>query len=701
MTPDMDTAGREILANIPASQQTLFFLLAWLSMAVFSVGIGVRGRLWLRGRLWPLLPGGSPVAHFWGFVVNTLVQPRMRAAATGRAHMAIFWGFLVLFVGTNLVALEHDTPLSFLHGAFYLVFSLAMDLCGLVLIAGVWVASVRRYRARGDADRVRGYGPALAQLALLGVTGFAVEGLRISLLGSYWFDWSPVGAVVAVGFDMLALDDAALGRWHRFAWWLHAVSALVFIAYLPFGRLLHTVTAPLQTLVADQKGSGALSTPFRLEDIESGTRTRATPRVLADLHWTQLLSADACTECGLCDDSCPALAVGRPLSPRRTMVELRRSLDRGARSLDRTPLADAVSAAAAWSCTTCGACAQACPVSIQPADILIDARRALVLDNRVEPGMDTALNNLRETGNPFGLDPGRRMAWAADLPADSMPTVLESGENGGLATPEVLLWVGCWGAFDERGQEVTRALAKLLARAGVDYAVLGAEERCTGDPARRLGEEGLFQQIAAANIDTLRGHGVTRIVTACPHCMNSLGNEYREFGADFQVVHHGRFIEELLAQGRLRVDTDIARTDDERVVTFHDPCYLGRHNGGYDAPRQLLSVLPATSVTEMASSRQDSKCCGAGGGNAWFDLGLGGNMGAARYSEAMETGADLIATGCPFCLAMFDEAASGTGKAESPRARDVAELVEEVAVAGVAAEASAFGKAAGGAGKRA
>jgi len=680
VTSNVESAGREILGNIPASQQALFYLLAWLSLAVFSFGIAMRARLWLRGRARPLLPGGKPGTRLLSFITGTLAQRRVRATATGHAHIAIFWGFLVLFVGTNLVLLEHETPLSFLHGLFYLLFSLVLDLFGLLMLAGVWVAARRRYHAREVSDRVRGYGPALTILALLGLGGFALEGLRMALLGSLWFDFSPVGAIIARGLALLQPDQATLGAWHLYAWWLHALVAFGFIAYLPFGRLLHAITIPLHILVTEPKPGGMLSTPFLLDEIESGDRTRATPCVAADLHWTQLLALDACTECGLCDDACPALAVGRPLSPRRTVVELRQVLDQGAHALDKSPLADAVSPADAWSCTTCGACADVCPASIRPAELLVDVRRALVLNNRVATGADTTLTNLLETGNPFGFDPGKRMAWAADLAADSKPVIL-STEQGAEANCELLLWVGCWGAFDERSQKVTRSLATLLARAGVDYAVLGTEERCTGDPARRLGEEGLFQQLATANIDTLQHHGIKKIVSACPHCVNSLGNEYRDFGADFEVLHHSQYIDQLVADGRL--DWQPGNVDNsERTVTFHDPCYLGRLNHVYDPPRRLLSALPATNTTEMAATRQTSQCCGAGGANAWFDIGVGGRMNAARYEQAAATGAQSVATGCPFCLAMLEEAASATGETDGPSVEDLAELVEASTVRG-------------------
>ena len=673
----MDSAGREILGNIPAAHQAIFFTIAWLSLAIFAAGILIRARLWFQGSCSSFFPSekvsaDTLVEHLRAFIIQTFVQPRLHATTTGLAHVSIFWGFFILFVGTNLVFLEHSTPLSFLHGVFYLLFSLTLDLFGVLMLVGIWIAARRRFGDRGTADYVPGYGPALMLLALIGITGFLLEGARISLFGSQWFDFSPAGAVFAAGIDYTISDEAEMVAWHRGIWWLHALLTFSFIAYLPFGRLLHAVTAPIHTLVANRKPSGVLSTPYHLEDIESGALTKVVPNVAADLHWTQLLSLDTCTECGRCDDACPAFTAERPLSPRGTVSEMRQLMHQGKSFIQLTPLEKIVTPEAAWSCTTCGACTHVCPVSIRPMDLLVESRRAIVTNNRIEPGMEKTLNNLQETGNPFGFDPQSRLAWAADLPADIQPRVLEPG-----AQCELLLWVGCWGSFDERGQKVTRSLVTLLARAGVDYAVLGTEERCTGDSARRLGEEGLFQQMVRSNIERLNHHGIKKIVTACPHCLNSLGNEYSEFGADFEVVHHSEFISALIDEGSLHIDPGVAAENNERKITFHDPCYLGRHNGIFDAPRQVLSSLPGSSMIEMEASQEKSQCCGAGGSNAWFDLGFGRGINASRYQQAAATQAEVIATGCPICLSMMEEAASGADETSAMTVKDIAELIEE------------------------
>lgn len=677
MESAIESAGREILGNIPATHQALFFTIAWLSLAVFSAGILIRARLWFQGRCSPFFPtrrfsGSSLVEHIWGFVIHTFVQPRLHTSTTGLAHVAIFWGFFILFVGTNLVFVEHSTSLSFLHGVFYLLFSLSLDLFGVLMLVGIWIAACRRLRDRGTADHVQGYGPALTLLALIGITGFLLEGARVALLGSHWFDFSPVGAIVAMSFDQIIADEPGMIAWHRLIWWTHGLLTFSFIAWLPFGRLLHSVTAPLHTLVASRKSSGVISTPFHLEDIESGALSRSAPDTAADLHWTELLSLDACTECARCDDVCPAFEAGRPLSPKDTVSQLRQLTRQGSTAIRNIPLQEVVTSEAAWSCTTCGACTHACPVSIRPMDLLVESRRATVTNSRIDPGMERTLNNLRETGNPFGFDTQSRLAWAADLPADIQPRVLEPGTQC-----ELLLWIGCWGSFDERGQKVTRALTTLLARAGVDYAVLGTEERCTGDSARRLGEEGLFQQMAGCNIEKLNQHGIKKIVTPCPHCLNSLGSEYSEFGADFEVVHHSEFITTLINDGSLQLDPGDATDSTERRITFHDPCYLGRHNGIFDAPRQVLSCLPGSSIAEMEASRETSRCCGAGGSNAFYDLGLGQSLNASRYQQAAATQAEVIATGCPFCLSMMEEAASGADETSAMAVRDIAELIEE------------------------
>ena len=331
------------------------------------------------------------------------------------------------------------------------------------------------------------------------------------------------------------------------------------------------------------------------------------------------------------------------------------------------PIEDVVSPEEAWSCTTCRACVDACPVSVQHIEFILDIRRAVVMTSRVEPGIAAVLHKLVATGNPFGLPAAQRTAWMAGLPAGVQVPL--AGQSQGF---EVLLWVGCAGAFDARAQRISQAVATVLSRAGVRFAVLGAEEHCTGDPARRLGEEGLFQQLARRNVATLSKYGVQTIVTTCPHCFNTLKNEYPEFGGDYAVLHHSELIATLLAQGRLNVDP----VDADCRLTYHDACYLGRHNGVYHAPRTTLVAATGAPIREMPRSHAQSFCCGAGGANAWFDLRLGTRINALRYDEAVSTGAKQVATACPFCLTMFEEIAGSRTPDQRLEVRDLAEIIE-------------------------
>jgi len=512
----MDEATREIFVGIGITERTVFFTIAYSSLVVFAGGLGVRMWYWGRGRADRRLTMRSFSGRALDTLKHVFLQPRLtRASAAGWLHLLIFWGFLVLFVGTELLTVEIDTPLSFFSGIFYLLFSLAMDLFGIALLVGVCVAAYRRYVIRPRRLHGPAYGLPLLLLGLLAVTGFLVEGLRIAHTHSSWSGWSPAGSLVAAIASTFA-GPAMLGVWHHWVWWGHAIIAFVFIGSIPFGPMRHAIVAPLSLFFQSRRPTGALSTPFLLEQVETGELSHIPPATASDFSWRQLMALDACTECGLCEEACPAAAAERPLSPKRVVVDLRKRLNRWATD-HTTPLAELIAEAAAWSCTTCGACVEACPVGVRHIDYLVDTRRAALMNNRASPTMAKSLENLKSHGNPFGMEAEQRLAWTANLPLSAQVNSIEVG-----STIDVLYWVGCAGAFDERGQRIARAVAELLGRAGVRFAVLGPEERCTGDPARRLGEEGLFQQLALANIAKLDEHSVTKILTTCPHCYITL-----------------------------------------------------------------------------------------------------------------------------------------------------------------------------------
>lgn len=663
----MNEATREIFAGIGGVERTVFFTLAYTSLAIFAGGIGVRMWYWARGR-GEMRPGGQSFStRTLNVLTGVFLQPRIRrASSSGWLHLLVFWGFLVLFVGTELLTVEIDTPLSFFSGIFYLCFSFATDLFGVVLLVGVGLAAYRRYVVRPRRSHGPAYGLPLLLLGLLAVSGFLVEGLRIAHTQSVWAAWSPAGRLVAGIVESLA-EPAVIGAWHHWSWWGHALVAFGFIALIPFGPMRHAIVAPLSLFFQSPRPSGALSTPYLLERVESGELSRVPPLSAADFSWRQLLALDACTECGMCEEVCPASAAGRPLSPKNVVVDLQRQVNRWGAS-PATPLVDLIAEAAAWSCTTCGACIEACPVGIRHIDYLMDARRAGIMSNRATTTMAQSFEALQSHGNPFGIAAEQRLGWTANLPLTAPVETVGDGSE-----IDVLYWTGCAGAFDEHGQRIARAIAELLGRAGVRFAVLGPEERCTGDPARRLGEEGLFQQLARANIARLDEHGIVKILTTCPHCFNTIKNEYPDFGGHYEVVHHADYLAELVASGRLQ----ITRCAANGAVTYHDPCYLGRHNGVFETPRQLLRTALATDVKEMACAGSESFCCGAGGGQAWFDFEQGDKINAIRYDQAFATGAATIATACPYCALMFDEIGSAREEGLRLNVRDIAEIINE------------------------
>jgi Fe-S oxidoreductase len=399
---------------------------------------------------------------------------------------------------------------------------------------------------------------------------------------------------------------------------------------------------------------------------------------IRDFTWKDRLSFDACTNCGRCEAQCPAWAAGRPLSPRKLIQDLKAEMWRDYREGgDAKPLArngdvgSALSETTLWSCTTCRACVTACPVDIEHVDHIVQMRRSLVMESRLDEHQQRLLVNLTNAGNPYGFPASDRPNWTAKLPPGvAVPTMAERQASG--KPPEWLWWVGCSGSYDPRNQDVTRAVATLLNAAGVDFAILGAEERCNGDPARRMGEEGRFQQSVMENMTTFQQYGVTKFIAQCPHCFSTLQNEYKEFGATLEVVHHTQLLERLIADGKLPL-----KEAAELKITYHDSCYLMRHNGVADAPRNVLrkanNGLP---VLEMVQSRETGLCCGAGGANMWYEVkDEKERINVIRAKQAADTGADTVATACPFCLTMMTDGLSLTGQEGKMQARDLAEIL--------------------------
>ncbi len=638
------------------------------TLLIFGYGIYRRYRLWRRGRPYPLR-WGEVFLRTKVVVLEVLAHRRMlREAYSGFSHFVLFAGFLILFVGTLVVMIHEDFKVRIMQGAFYLYFqSLALDVFGALATLGVVMLAAKRYLVRparlhanvperAGAMRQRPWEDAglLALIFIILVTGFLVEGLRIAATDDPWGRWSPVGWFLAQLFEA-QWDVKTMRSVHRFLWWFHLGLTFGLIAWLPYTKLLHIFTAAANVFLRPLEPAGARLKPLDVKASEVLGVAR-----IGDFAWKDLLDLDACTECGRCQQECPATTTGKPLSPKTLILDLREALS--ASEKESIPLIGRfVREETLWSCTTCMACMQACPVFIEHVPKIVNLRRYLVMEEaRVPELMAEALRSLEDRGHPFRGTTFSRTEWYRDL---AVPHIRE------VDSVDFLLWVGCASALNERNQRVARAFVRVLREAGLRFAILGVEERCTGDPARRIGNEYLFEQLVRENIQRLKRYGVRKIVTMCPHCFNCLAHEYPQFGGRYEVVHHSQLLADLVRTGRLR-----PRCLSTPAVTYHDPCYLGRYNGLYDAPREVVRAC-GHKLREMSRSRDHAFCCGAGGGLMWMEE-LGQRVNHERATHALATQAEVIAVSCPFCLIMLEDGVKAKAEGRAVEVLDIAELLE-------------------------
>tara|TARA_Y100000996_G_scaffold389605_1_gene350148 strand:+ start:344 stop:2356 length:2013 start_codon:yes stop_codon:yes gene_type:complete len=600
----------------------------------------------------------------------------------GAIHAGVAWGF-TLYLLVNIIDVMygmipgfHFFPNSFI-GDLYRFF---VDVFTMVVLLGVLLLLIRRFISK-DQKLITNEPVLLSDAAKRGIkidsllvgtfiilhVGFRFIGasFEVALNGQ---DWSQPGATL-LSYSWVGLSNDSLIFGEHLGWWMALGLILGFLPYFPYSKHAHLFMGPLNYMAKVDRRS--LST-LEIMDLEDETSEQFGAGKLEHLPQKELLDGYACIMCNRCQDACPAYYTGKELSPSALEINKRyylnenlKEFSEGADSLEGLSKW-MLSEEAAWSCTTCGFCIEVCPVGNEPMVDILRMRQDLVLmeSNFPRDAMET-FDKIENYGNPWGMSPNDREKWTEGM---EVPKMREKG------SAEYLYWAGCSGAYDDRGKDISRSVAKIMNESGVDYAILGNEETCTGDSARRIGNEYLFQMQATQNMENFDKYGVKKIVTQCPHCLTTLKNDYGEIGAELEVVHHSEFIADLIKEGKISPEKSL-----EEDITFHDACYVGRHHGEYDAPRDVLQSVMGedAKLVEMPRNKKESFCCGAGGGNMWYDIDKGKRINVERFEEAIDTGAKKVATSCNFCMIMMEDARKVTGQDEKMEVYDISELVAQ------------------------
>ena len=668
---DHSSIQRVVFYDIPSAGKGLFYAV----LPVFFIAAGwlfyQRVQNWERGQPDNRATTVKNVRRRMADLrAGVYMQTLLRDPAAGIMHSLIYFPFLILFGVTTVDEINHLLPRSakFLHGRVYEGYSAVANAAGILFLIGVTWAIVRRYVQRPYRIRIKTRpedAVVLATLLAIGVTGFTTDALRINLVGRPAFEkWRFIGYPFSFAFDGLNRHQLSIA--HQWSWLVHVLAFAAFIIVVPSTKLRHMFTSPLNMYLRDRERPKGAMKP--LPNLTETSLESFGANAIEDFTWKQLLDTDACTVCGRCTSVCPAHATGKPLDPREIVLKVGHVMAAThpggpvspvvGQDPELTVSADSVferiTPEEIWACTSCKACDEICPVNIEILDKILDMRRYLsLMESNFPTELGTAYRAMENQENPWGLSQAERGDWAKGLPEEVAVV-----DGSGPFTHEYLYWVGCAGSFDDKNKKVAIATAKLLQRAGIDFAILGPSERCTGDPARRSGNEYIFQMLAMQNVETLNGLGVTKIITQCPHCFNTLRNEYPQLGGDYQVVHHSQFLEWLIETGKLDLD---GAALEERVV-YHDSCYLGRHNDIYVAPRRVLGSLKGIEIVEAPRNGTKGMCCGAGGARMWMEESVGKKVNTERSRELIATGAGRIATACPYCYIMLDDGTKEHGR---------------------------------------
>ena len=619
----------------------------------------------------------KPLLRLFGSISTVFGQSKVLQSFSFRkdrssiAHVIIFWGFLsfainyVIFIYGDSVHKEFSSILLTKTGVT--IYASYIDFLAILFLAVISWSSFRRWvikppRLSFDLTQRAESGVIFVLMTLLMILTLLTEASYIASGGNGPTVSAPISSIIANLLDTLGVGEGTSRIAYMISWWTHLFVILSFSLYIPLSKHIHIIGAPASFIMRDLQPMGSLSTPKDLENSESFGAASA-----KDFNWKELLDGYACAVCGRCTDNCPAYISGKTLSPMHIVQNMK--INSTEEDSSKSVIGDLINEESLWDCLTCGACEQECPVGVEHLDSIVDMRRHLTMEvGELPETAKNALLSMEQRGHPWKGTKYNRTDWTEGL---DVPYISDHPDA------EILFWVGCTSALDKRSQNIAKAMVSVLKHAGIDFAILGPEERCTGDPARRMGNEFLYQTMAKQNIDILNSYAIKRIVVTCPHCFNNIKNEYPHLGGAYEVKHYSEMVAELISAGKIK---PVGRIDS--VVTYHDSCYLGRHNRIYEPPRQLANAIPGLELVEMERCKEKGFCCGAGGGHAWMEESRGTRVNHIRTDQFLESGGGTIGVSCPFCLQMFEEGISAKGLQDKHDAKDIIEILAESLDAG-------------------